>query len=324
MTKVNDLFEVNYGVNLELNALKLDPKGINFVSRTKKNNGVSAKVEKINNIEPIPAGTISVAGGGSVMESFLQSEPYYSGRDLYYLIPKVKLSDAQKLFYCQCLRLNKFKFSFGRQSNSTLKELSIPSVEELPTWVNSTSLRDYEKLILKNLSSRMEITAQVSNKIELVELTRLFTLKNGLGSNFVTRSLKQETENHIPYLRPSYRQETSIDAYINKLFVEEEYIFPKETLYVSTDGQGSHSYAYVSVFEFVPNSNITVLLPKRKMNIQEKLFYSNCISRNRYKFSYGRKPKGDRLKMIKIPKYPPEFLSNNLIESILLEWEKNN
>jgi hypothetical protein len=85
---VNDIFEVKYGVNLELNSLELDPNGINFVSRTSKNNGVSAKVKRISGIEPIPAGTISVAAGGSVMESFLQPNPYYSGRDLYYLLPE--------------------------------------------------------------------------------------------------------------------------------------------------------------------------------------------------------------------------------------------
>ena len=88
--KVSDLFWVNYGVNLELNALELDKNGINFVSRTAKNNGVSAKVKRINGVDPLPAGTITVAGGGSVMETFLQMVPYYSGRDLYYLTPKVE------------------------------------------------------------------------------------------------------------------------------------------------------------------------------------------------------------------------------------------
>lgn len=99
MIELQEIFEVDYGVNLELNKLTEDPKGINFVSRTSKNNGVSAKVQLID-IEPIPAGTLSVAGGGSVLETFLQPEPYYSGRDLYYLTPKVNLSDSQKLFYC--------------------------------------------------------------------------------------------------------------------------------------------------------------------------------------------------------------------------------
>lgn len=138
MLKVSDLFDVKYGVNLELNAIEKTENGINFVSRTAKNNGVSARVARLPNIEPIPAGTISVAGGGSVMESFLQTEPYYSGRDLYYLTPKVELSDQEKLYYCTCLRANKYRYNYGRQANRTLKDILIPSKNEIPSWVYET------------------------------------------------------------------------------------------------------------------------------------------------------------------------------------------
>ena len=37
------------------------------------------------------------------------------------------------------------------------------------------------------------------------------------------------------------------------------------------------------------------------MSLQQKLYYAFCITKNRYLFSYGRKPKGDRLKRIKLP-----------------------
>ena len=101
MPKIEHLFEINYGVNLELNSLSLcdksNPNSVNFVSRTSKNNGVSAFVERLANIDPIPAGTISVSAGGSVLETYLQPEPYYSGRDLFYLTPKNKMSDMTKL-----------------------------------------------------------------------------------------------------------------------------------------------------------------------------------------------------------------------------------
>ncbi len=100
MVELRDIFDIKYGVNLELNKLNQVSEGLNFVSRTSKNNGVSAQVEAIEGVEPIPAGTITVAGGGSVLETFLQSTPYYSGRDLYYLTPKTLMTDAEKLFYC--------------------------------------------------------------------------------------------------------------------------------------------------------------------------------------------------------------------------------
>jgi hypothetical protein len=70
------------------------------------------------------------------MESFLQPAPYYSGRDLYFLTAKVPLTDVQKLYYCSCLRANKYRFNYGRQANRTLKDILIPSIDEIPAWVN--------------------------------------------------------------------------------------------------------------------------------------------------------------------------------------------
>ncbi|WP_190238002.1 MULTISPECIES: restriction endonuclease subunit S [unclassified Rhizobium] len=135
LVKVSKIFEVFYGVNLELNKLTIDPSGVNFVSRTANNNGVSAKVELIDGLEPIEAGVLTVAGGGSVLETFLQPEPFYSGRDLYCLRSKVELSVEQKIFYCMCIRANKYRFNYGRQANRTLKDLLIPDVSEIPNWI---------------------------------------------------------------------------------------------------------------------------------------------------------------------------------------------
>lgn len=137
--KVSDIFDVRYGLNLELNALVRDPNGINFVSRTENNNGVSARVRMLPNLTPLPAGTLSVAVGGSVMATFLQPEPYYSGRDLYYLTARTPLTDQQKLLYCLCLRSNRYRFNYGRQANRTLRDLMVPAPEEL-RWVENEEL----------------------------------------------------------------------------------------------------------------------------------------------------------------------------------------
>jgi len=156
LLRVDELFEVRYGINLELVHLEQcdneDPDAIFFVSRTEKNNGVSAIVRRLEEIEPNPAHTISVAGSGSVMSSFYQRLPYYSGRDLYVLIPKKEFSAIEMLFYTYCLRLNKYKYNYGRQANKTLKDLLIP--EKMPEKFN----------IIK--SKVLEVMTQVS-KFEL-------------------------------------------------------------------------------------------------------------------------------------------------------------
>lgn len=135
LVSIGSIFTVRYGVNLELNALKLDPEGINFVSRTARNNGVSAKVARLPGLEPIPAGYLTVAGGGSVLETFVQSEPFYSGRDLYFLVPPGDMSLEEKLFYCMVIRANRYRFNYGRQANRTLKDILVPARSEIPDWV---------------------------------------------------------------------------------------------------------------------------------------------------------------------------------------------
>ena len=301
---VKDLFNVQYGVDLELNALEQVPDGINFVARTSKDNGVTAKVKPIPWITPNPAGTISVAAGGSVMESFLQLKPYYSGRDLFYLMPRYEMSDAVKLFYCLCLRRNKFRYSYGRQANETLKDLQIPCLEDIPEYVKSFSAEQFQKNLVESIDlSELEEKADTTSSIDdLIPLRDLFEVENGIAASGLLRSAEKRSDNWIPFIRPSYRQSTSIDAYVNKFLVPQEKVFPKGTLYVSTNGQGSHTYSYVSATEFVPNSDVAVLKPKRPMTLREKLFYAMCISKNRFKFSYGRKPKGEKLESIMLPR----------------------
>ena len=314
--KVSDLFWVDYGVDLELNALEKDTNGINFVSRTSKNNGVSAKVKQIASVEPLPPGTITVACGGSVMEAFLQMSPYYSGRDLYYLVPKIDMSIEIKLYYCYCIRSNKFKYSYGRQANMTLPDLLIPTLESIPGYVHSMSIKDYGKTLIMQ-TDFPEAESDYPKNTKSVPLEELFSVENGIASSQVVRNEIKESENWVPYIRPSYRQETSIDAFVNKKLIPNEKLFPAGTLYVSTDGQGSHTFSYVSTFEFVPNSNVSVLIPKRNMSLQEKLYYAQCITNNRYKFSYGRKPKGERLKILLLPEYPPKYVTDYTINKVM-------
>ena len=302
---VKDLFDVQYGNGLELTYLHKRHDGYNFVARGQKDNGVTAVVDRVIGVSPFPAGSITVAVSGSVMESFLQLKPFYTAYHVMVLrpLPGIEMSDSVKLYYCMCLRYNKFRYSYGRQANETLKDLQIPCLEEVPTYVKEFSFEKFQKSLVDSVDlSELEKKAEKTTPInELVPLSELFTVENGIAASGLLRSAEKKSENWIPFIRPSYRQSTSIDAYVNKFLVPQEKIYPKGTLYVSTNGQGSHTYSYVSVSEFVPNSDVAVLKPKRPMTLREKLFYAMCISRNRFKFSYGRKPKGAKLESIMLP-----------------------
>ena len=116
MKKVNDIFDVFYGVGLDFINMISDDTGIPFISRKANNNGMEACVRRYEDIKPNPANTISVAGSGSVMASFLQKEPYYSGKNLFFLSPKQEMVDNVMLYYCAVLEVNKYRYNYGRQA----------------------------------------------------------------------------------------------------------------------------------------------------------------------------------------------------------------
>ena len=119
------------------------------------------------------------------------------------------------------------------------------------------NLLDFEKRIIRKGKS-------VKKKPKLKTVDTLFDVYNGLASGKVEIYEQPASENFIRYLRPSQTYEGTIAGYVNSRFVDNKYIFPENTIYVSTDGQGSHTYSYVSSFKFIPNSNVAVLIPKKK------------------------------------------------------------
>lgn len=291
LVKISDIFEVKYGVNLELVNIeecnKQDKNSINFISRTDKNNGVSAYVQKMDDVEPNPANTISVAGGGSVLATFFQQEPYYSGRDIYILIPKKQLSEIEMIFYCYCIRKNKYRYNYGRQANKTLKDILIPEI--IPAeWqnlsfkkVNSLNKEPLLKADLKlnkenwgkfNLEDLFEITG--SKTTPLLELEEY-----GNGKYpFVTT---QATNNGVEGFYDYYTEKGNV------LVVDSAVI----------------GYCSYQPFDFSASDHVEKLMPKFEMDKYTSLFLTTIINKEQYRYNYGRKASQSRLKQrsIKLP-----------------------
>lgn len=146
----------------------------------------------------------------------------------------------------------------------------------------------------------------------MIALGELFSIKTGIGKSSVKTKSEKISDEYVKFIRPAQTYRSTFDGYIRKGDVSEKKVFPSETIYVSSDGQGSHSYAYVSSFDFVPNSNVVVLIPNKEMDLLQKHYYARCVTANRYKFSYGRKPKGKKLEKVLLPNIDeiPEWVSN--------------
>ena len=149
-TILTNIFDVAHGNKFDLNKMTLtsDPDGaVAFVGRSGEGNGIVAFVEKLEGIEPYPAGAITVALGGSALASFVQPMPFYTAQNIDVLLPIGKMSLDEKLYYCLCIEANRFRYStFGREANRTLKYLELPIFKKVPAWVNGTTVKAIKEL----------------------------------------------------------------------------------------------------------------------------------------------------------------------------------
>lgn len=294
MKRIDALFDVKYGVNLELNALsqckKGNPNAVNFVSRAAGNNGVSAIVERLANVEPIPAGTLTVAAGGSVLETFLQAEPYYSGRDLYYLTAKVPMTDPQKLYYCTCIRANKYRYNYGRQANKTLRGILVPDICEIPQWVNEAVVPSYGNI---NASIQDEILELDPLKWELFCYNTLFDIKKG------KRVTKLD-------MIPGYTPFLSAIDNNNGIREYSGLVAMHEGNTITVNYNGSVGEAFYQEQPFWASDDINVLYPKFALNKYIAIFLITIIRQDKYRFNYGRKWHKERMEIstMKLPVKP--------------------
>jgi hypothetical protein len=305
--QISDLFDIEYGNKLNFNATVEDTDGINFVTRSRSNLGVGGRVAMIDDVEPYPEGLITVSLGGSyLLSAFVQPAPFYTAQNIKVLKPKEPMTFNEMAYYCNCISSNRFKYSsHGREANRSFHTLLIPSRESIPAWVKGTAASKSAFAL-----SAADLPAKPSSFSSAeVPLIDIFELHNGINPSGLATEDYRLDDTYVPVLRPSKTQESSYVEFVSTLEIEPEHVFPKGTLYVSTNGQGSHTYAYVSIFEFVPNTDVVALKDRSgRMSIFEKLFYAAAISANRWLFSYGRKPKGRRLEQLLVPCCPPSYV----------------
>jgi hypothetical protein len=307
MVPIDEVFAVRYGNKLDANKLTFSEHGTNFVSRSSRNLGVVGCVDLVPGHTPNDPGLITVTmGGGYLLSAFVQPEPFYTAQNIKVLTPRLPMSLSEKAFYCRCIVENRRRYSnHGREANRSFDSLLVPSRAEVPSWAKSLSVPMFA---IKDDHKLSSTTSAPNGSVSMVRLDKMFVLRSGLSLGSYARSDAKSGPEFLPYVRPSKTQTTSFVEYVDKDIAGADNVYPRHTLYVSTNGQGSHTYAWVSVGAFVPNSDVSVLLPKRLMSLQEKLFYAAVVSANRRLFSYGRKPKGERLRGMLVPEWAPRFV----------------
>jgi hypothetical protein len=293
MKRLDEIFDVWYGVNLELINCEQVENGIPFISRQSVNNGISGYVIPID-IVPNPAHSLSIAGSGSVLSTFYHDYEYYSGRDVYIAKPKQNLTKEQMLYYAYVIEANKYRYNYGRQANKTMKNILVPDIDELPDYVNEISISDHE---FKNKSILNRKVSLNTDDWKWFRLEDIFKIYASSDKNFLNSK-----EGNIPYVS-STQFNNGVSSFILSDITNNE-----NTITVARNGSvGSafyHSYNYCA-----SPDDVRILKPKFKINEYIGIFLCVLIEKEKYRFAYGRKFGTKRMNITKI-KLPVTF--NNL------------
>lgn len=273
-----------------------DEDGIPFITRTATNNGVGGIVEPVEGVTPYPAGSLSIALGGSIGSTFLQTKEFYTSQNVAVLQPKSNLDCGILLFLARLIEkeCSKRFVAFGRELNKHIKRdftIKLPLIEkDKPNWPIIASIvkdqiipqlpKKAQKVWLKKYNS----TPMKTEKMQLntkewkwFVYEKLFDIKKG-------KRLTQADmiEGQIRYIG-AIDSNNGLSAYIGN----DTQLHNGNTITVSYNG--SIGYAFYQDEKFWATDDVNVLYPKFSLNRYIAIFLCTIIQQEQYRFCYGRK-----------------------------------
>ena len=269
--KITELFEIHKPKTLTFNSMTKDPNGINFVSSRATQNGCNGKVARVDGLTIYPAGAISVPLKGSVLEASLQLEDFYCAHQTAVLIPKVELTVRQKIYYILVIRSYKFKYNYGRQADRTIDTFELPSLEEIPDWVETMDIPSFEDVA----------DSKISEKVELPDISlwkdftysELFEIKKVTGPRI---SDAKKTIGNIPYV--------SATAENNGIALYGDF---EPTVKGNCITVGHLGDCFYQDKDFA-GTNVTAMIPKFELNKKRAMFLLPLLNASKFKYCYGR------------------------------------
>lgn len=255
---------------------------IPFVSSTSMNNGVSSFCDE----EPINGNCITVSTNGDCFDAFYQPNPIAVSSDVDVLYND-KLNKFNALFICSILRLEKFKWAYGRKPKNdkvfkTKIKLPVKKHDDLePDWDYMTSF--VKKLWNDNLNSKnknplsLDVSKwkqfsykEVFNEIykgtaHIKENLEMCSCKNPNGITYVTRT---DLNNGI----------------VGFAVFDEELSIENGNAIIIGDTTATCFY---QKDRFITGDHI-VVLRSPNLNKYNGLFISTMVKNENYRFSYGR------------------------------------
>lgn len=287
---------------------------IPFVSSSSMNNGVSF----FCNEEPIQGNCITVSTNGDCFDAFYQPIPVVLSNDVDVLIND-NLNKYNAMFICTILRLEKFKWDYGRKPKNdkvfkTIIKLPVKNQDDIePDWDYMTEF--IKKIWIYNLhdnkSKNIQIDTQNWKQFPFVDI---FDIEIGRGQPQTIESVQFcscKDPNRILYVTRTDLNNGSVGFVLK----DEAFEIEKGNAIIIGDTTATCFYQEK---EFITGDHI-IVLRSSKLNKYTGLFITAMIKKEHYRFSYGRAFKKSLIESssILLPQTNDGEIDWNKMESII-------
>jgi len=280
-TTIGELFNVEYGQKeYENKGLLEGSEGDNIVISSKgEDNGIYGFYNTPNGYD---APIISVPRTGTIGQAFIQLFDCSIDNNCLVLVPIKELS-IEKLFQIAFqIRLNKWKYKYGRQ-------ITPKRLEEQEILLENINI-DFKKMV-KKLTPK-EKTKQEIKENKVIKIMEVRDLCNIEKKTAIPQNIMNLNGN-VPYVTTS-----SLNNGVSG-FVDEEPNFKGKCISVSMNG--SVGEVFFQINDFITSGDNAVLTLKEKYDPYLLFYIGNLIRNHKWRYNYYRKMSLDKLKNLKLP-----------------------
>ncbi|MCX6812035.1 MAG: restriction endonuclease subunit S [Candidatus Berkelbacteria bacterium] len=282
---ISDLFKVEYGQRFYHSKGFLDDKigKIPLISSGRNEHGFYGTF----NIKPIYKNVISVTNTGSIGWAFYHNYNCCIDDNCLVLIPKTKISDQQMIYISMLINKDKYRYMYGRQvTPARIESIELPNI---PDFVDEKEFPDVEKV--KKSASNKKLSLS-DRKWKWFELDSLFPFERGKCGS---AEKLLEKGNGISYIGAKKEN----NGLMYKVVRDENYVTKSNCIVFIGDGQGSVGYSTYQENDFIGSTTLSMGRNKN-LNKYNALFIITLLDKERFKYSFGRKWNGEKLKNTKI------------------------
>jgi hypothetical protein len=294
---LSKLFDVTFGNKFDYNKMtECSNTQIAFVSRTASNNGVSGWVEEVEGVKPYPAGSLTIALGGSLGATFVQPKQFYTGQNVAVLADKKSseriLTIEEKLFVAMLIKKEcESRFvAFGRELNKHIKKdftIRLPALED--NSIDWIALHEVSNGVLKEVSvSTANVVSQFSDmsswkRFRIGDI--FYTNEKGKLPRGKVHS-KDALQDGVDYFYVGAKKRDNGIMY--RCGYDQNLLSQGNCIVFICNGQGSVGYTNYIDTDFMASGDVALGYNKR-LNKYNALFLVTILDKERFKFSFGRK-----------------------------------